>query len=258
VNVQSLWFVVPVHARIRLASICLSHLRRTCDSLEEQGIEATAVVIADAENHDMIQAHRDFGFATIERDNRFLSRRFNDGIQMALDPHINRRPADYVVPCGSDDWVDWRLFTELPRNNTVYGFQRMAFVNETGTEMNYKLLNYPGGCGIRIYPRPLMKRVGYRPADEDRARGCDTSILWNLQQRVFGLSIVHRMSDPRQLVDWKSPVNQLNSYSDLERHRSEGVHDPFKALAGVYPDDLLQEMATHYGRTSALKPKVMA
>src|SRR5687767_4792022 len=99
----SLWFVVPAFGRVELARICLRQLRRTCDALQAEGVEATAVVIADDENLD---AARELGFGTIERDNRAVSRKFNDGIQLALDPAYNPRPGDYVVPCGSDDWVD--------------------------------------------------------------------------------------------------------------------------------------------------------
>jgi hypothetical protein len=98
------------------------------------GIEATAVVIADAENLSALRPDM-HGFGTVERDNRFLSRRFNDGIQLATDRRFNRRPADYVVPCGSDDFVDWRLFLDLPPANTVVGFQRMSFVREDGREL---------------------------------------------------------------------------------------------------------------------------
>ena len=79
----------------RLTAICLRQLRRTCDSLAENGVQATAVVIADDENLDTA---RELGFGTVDRDNRFISRRFNDGIQLACDPEFNPRPADYVVP----------------------------------------------------------------------------------------------------------------------------------------------------------------
>ena len=46
----------------------------------------------------------------------------------AYNPH----PADFVVPIGSDDWVDWRLFVDLPAADRMFGFQRMAFVREDG------------------------------------------------------------------------------------------------------------------------------
>jgi hypothetical protein len=241
----ALWFVVPAHERFELTGICLRQLRRTCDHLEDAGLDASAVVIADDENLDT--AH-DLGFATVRRNNMFVSRKFNDGIQLAADPWYNRRPVDYVVPCGSDDWVDWRLFTDLPRQNTMVGFQRMAFVREDGAELTVRHLGNEGGCGIRIYPRQVMAKVGYRPADEDRKRACDTSILVNLKQ-ANAVRIEHRDIDPLQIVDWKSDGVQLNRYDDVAaKHRSELSRDPFEILGGRFPDEALDEMAAHYGR----------
>jgi hypothetical protein len=242
----SLWFCVPAHGRVKLARICLTQLRRTCDALQEHGIRASAVVIADDEN---LETARELGFATVRRDNRFLSRKFNDGIQFALDPQFNPKPADYVVPCGSDDWVDWRLFTNLPAGRTMVGFQHMSFVREDGRELTTRFLNYDGGCGIRIYPRNVMKLVGYRPADEDRSRGCDTSMLVNLKRAGALRRIEHRTVDPLQIVDWKSPEDQVTSYAEIHgRHRSTLTADPFEALAGRFPDDALSEMRAHYAR----------
>jgi hypothetical protein len=310
----SLWFVVPASGRAQLARICLRQLRRTCDALTDSGIEATAVVIADDENLDTA---RQFGFGTVQRDNRFLSARFNDGIQLALDrplpprdrepthgeylvtgkreyrgntPGITfvakldrnaeiravnrgsisllrrisptlipgsyempggwdpRRAADYVVPCGSDDWVDHRVLLDLPDAKSVVGFQRISFVREDGREMTTRHLTYLGGAGIRIYPRQIMRALDYRPADEDRPRGCDTSILTNLgRARVFNM--IHRDIDPRQIVDWKTSGEQLNPYESLARHRADPATDPFEALADVFPAESLAEMAAHYGRS---------
>jgi len=242
----SLWFIVPAHGRLELARICLRQLRRTCDVLTDNGVEATAAVIADDENLDTA---RDLGFAWVRRDNRFLSRKFNDGIQLAMDRAHNRRPADYVVPCGSDDWVDWRLFTDLPVGRTMVGFQHMSFVREDGRELTTRFLNYDGGSGIRIYPRVVMQSVGYRPADEDRRRGCDTSILVNLTRAGALRSVVHRTVDPLQIVDWKSRSDQVTSYAEIHgRHRAGLSADPFEALAGRFPDEALDEMQHHYAR----------
>ena len=211
---STLWFVVPAHGRLELSAICLRQLRRTCDALTEAGIEATAVVIACDENLDTA---RELGFGTIERDNTFLSRRFNDGIQLACDPAFNPRPAAYVVPCGSDDWVDWRILTELPPADEIVAFQHVSFVREDGRELTSSFIGYTGGCGIRIYPRRAMWKLGYRPADEDRKRGCDTSILTNLRHHASRLTVRHRPIDHRQIVDWKSPVEQVTSYASVLR-----------------------------------------
>lgn len=241
----SLWFVVPAHGRAQLARICLRQLRRTCDALIAEGVEASAVVVACDENLDTA---RDLGFATVRRCNDFVSRKFNDGIQLALDERFNTHPADYVVPCGSDDWVDHRLFLGLPEADTVVGFQRMSFVREDGREIVTTFLNYEGGAGIRIYPRALLEPFGYRPADEDRHRACDTSILTNVRLRHRDrMRVEHRHIHDRQIVDWKSGETQLNSYRQvtaLRRSREPG--DPFVELAGVYPAEALAEMRAHY------------
>jgi hypothetical protein len=244
----TLWFVVPAHGRLELTRICLRQLRRTCDALDHEGITASAVVIACDENLDTA---RDQGFATIERDNQFLSRRYNDGIQLACDPAVNPRPVDHVVPCGSDDWVDHRLFLEPPRPHTVLGFQHISFVREDGQEITSRFLNYIGGSGIRVYPQQVVQALNYRPADEDRKRACDTSILFNLkaayQRAGRQLKVEHRESDPWQIVDWKSPREQLNSYRDISlRYRSVTTGDPFDLLADVYPADSLDEMVALY------------
>lgn len=245
----SLWFIVPAHGRLSLSAICLRQLRRTCDSLCENGVEATAVVIANDENLDVA---RDLGFGTIERDNQFVSQKYNDGIQLACDPSLNPRPVDYVVPCGSDDWVDHRLFLELPPPDTIYGFQRLCFVRPDGREMVQRFVNVRGGCGIRIYPRQVFEALHYRPADEDRKRACDTSILTNLWRKVRP-QVIHRDLDPMQIVDWKSADNQLNPYESLTFHRTfANPQDPFTALAEMYPAEALAEMREHYVRELAV------
>lgn len=241
----TLWFVVPAHGRQDLTAVCLRQLRRTCNLLASKlDIEATAIVVADDENLDTA---RDLGFATYERNNRFVSRRFNDGIQAACDPRWNPRPADFVVPCGSDDWVHWRLFSTLPTSRTMFAFQYMAFVREDGRELSTRKLLNTGGCGIRIYPRQVMQRIGYRPADEDRHRACDTSILNNLSTARALRLIDHRKTNPLWIVDWKTQGTQLNPYSEVAaRHRGEVEGDPFAALKGHYSKVAIDEMRDLY------------
>lgn len=244
----SLWFVVPAHGRVELARICLTQLRHTVDALEREGVRASAVVVADDENLDTAA---DLDFNTYRQNNSFTSRKFNDGIQAACDPRFNPHQVDYVVPLGSDDWVDWRLFHNLPGPDTMVAFRRMAFVREDGRELTVRRINSEGGCGIRIWPRQIMERMGYRPADEDRRRGCDTSMLVNVKQEL-NIRIEHRDLDPLQIVDWKSHGENLNPYDSLGRHRKELERDPFDVLRGRYPDESLDAMEAHY--TGVLVP----
>ncbi len=247
---RTLWFVVPAHGRIGLSKICLRHLRRTCDALLERDVKATAVIVSDADTLDVLKVG-ELGFGWVIRDNQFTSRRFNDGIQLATDPKFNPAPADFVVPFGSDDWADYRLFAEpLPKRNQIFGFQRMAFVREDGCEIAKTFLNYTGGSGIRIIPRELVASLDYRPADEDRERGCDTSILTNIR-RLHGSNLEVRDGwhlHDYQIVDWKSRDEQLNPYENVTALRKSSVEtDPFAALAPHYDADALEEMRAYYG-----------
>ncbi len=243
----SLWFVMPAHGRLQMAEICMRQLRRTCDELTASGIEATAVVVACDENLDLAKG---LGFGTVERPNQYVSQRFNDGIQLALDPSVNPRPADFVMPIGSDDWIDWRIINArtLPAPNEVVGFQHISFVREDGQELTKTFLNYTGGCGMRLYPRQLLEPLNYRPAEEDLRRGCDTSILTNVRAASDDVHVMHVATDPLQIVDWKTPAQNLNNYRQVAaRHfRNSSPGDPWEELGDVYPADALEEMRRLY------------
>lgn len=249
-----LCFCVPVHPdRVPLADICLRQLRRTCDALTDGGVEATAVIVSDRPTLDMLDPVK-LGFAWAERDNAFLSKRYNDAIEVACNPKLNPRPADFVVPFGSDDWADHRLFLEpLPDPDTIHGFQWISVVREDGQEITTSYLDHEGGWGIRIIPRELVAPLGYRPADEDRKAGCDTSILHNLRRHHGDrMKVKHWWLHSRQIVDWKSPDVQVHSYRDATAMRQREIQDdPFAVLADFYPKEALEEMRRHYGLVAA-------
>ncbi len=243
----SLWFCVPVHGRLELAAICLRQLRRTCDALCQEGVQASAVIVASASD---LRRLPKLGFGSVTRDNKYLGRKFNDGIMLATDPRYNGQPADYVVPCGSDDWVDHRLFLDLPPQDTIVGFTRMSFVREDGQAMISAQLNYRGGSGIRIIPRALLEPLQYRPADEDRKRACDTSILSNLTMYHSGaLNVWHHHLHDRQIIDWKTGETQINSFQVVaDQWRDQETRDPFDGLADIYPAESVEEMRDYYAR----------
>lgn len=248
---KRLTFVMPVHGRTDLTGICLRQLRRTCDQLDQAGLEATAIIVGNDENLDAAHA---LGFGTVERENDYLARKFNDGIQLALDRSLNPRPADFVVPFGSDDWIDHTIIRRLPIGDEVLCFRHVAFVHENGHELTQTRLAYDGGVGIRIYPRALLEPTGYRPADEDRRRGCDTSILWNTRHEHNAAGKGHlriRYGDrhPLQIVDWKTHGHQMNAYETVAaKHHGTTAGDPFELLAGHFPEEAIHEMRHHYGR----------
>jgi hypothetical protein len=235
---------MPAFGRFALTRICLKQLRRTCDALTAEGIPASAIVVADDDNLDVA---RRWGFGTVRRDNKSLSRRFNDAIQLALDERHNPRPVSHVALIGSDDWVDHRLFVDLPSPDELLAFRWASFVSENGRWIAPRFLDYRGGVGIRVYPRSMMEASGFRPAEEDRDRFCDMAIFVGVSktcQPQIGYGDIHEF----QIVDWKTSGTQLNGYESIvTRHRQgKPPSDTFEALEGFYPETSLAEMRAHY------------
>ncbi len=231
------WFAVPVHGREKLTKVCLTQLKRTCDTLTAQGIEATAVVCGTGRS---LTVASQLGFATVKRDNEQLGRKFNDCYDLACNPQYNPEPADYVIPCGSDDWIDPRIVQPDPHK--IVCFKEIAVVNETRDQLARLHCRYAGGAGIRIIPREMIEKAEYRPAIEDARRGIDTGTLYGLLGTHGREKIVYRDVHSVQIVDWKTQGQQLNSYAMLRTHRHGEPTDPFEALADFYPAEALEEM----------------
>jgi len=244
----SIFFVVPAHARVELGRVCLRQLARTCAAITAGGVDASAVVIADDENLDTA---REIGFAWVERENEPLGRKWNDGYELAA----TQAHADYVIPFGTDDWIDPRLVLEHVLNGAgdVRCSRLSAVVREDGRRLARLKITYDGGDGICVLPTAIMERVGYRPAEDDRRRAIDTSVRRQLSV-ALGRPLSYSYADlhPLQIVDWKTDGWQLNSYAACQAFRvGDEVRDPFRELAAVYPVDAIDEMFSLHAQAAA-------
>lgn len=237
-----LLFLVAAHGRVELSRRCLTVLRWTCDVLADHGIRASAIVVADDDNLDTADR---LGFGKVRRQNQPLGRKFNDGYQLACDPSFNPAPADVVVPVGSDDWVDPEmiLLAPSPGDADVVCFSEGTFVNETRDVAASIRVEYRGGLGIRMIPRALVARTGYRPCAEDRYRAIDTSTLNGLS-RAHGRvpNLITADLHPLQIVDWKTPSGNLNQFEECSRWANGYGPVPWDDLAAVYGQAAVDEM----------------
>src|SRR5574337_507751 len=231
----TLWFVVPAHGRVELTRVCLRQLARTCDEISEHGFRATAVIVACDEN---LETAGEAGFATVEQSNAQLGRRWNDGYELAC----RYGEADFVVPLGSDDWVDAEFVAgPMPDENEIRCTRLSSVVSEDGHRLARLRIPYAIGDGVRVIPRALLERVNFRPAEETRRRAIDTSVMQRLERVGQRPRIVYHDVDALQIVDWKS-AEQLNSYERCLVYRNGPEVDPFDALEGRYPAEALEEM----------------
>lgn len=220
-----IYFVTPAWRRYELTAVCLEQRKQVIDHLASQGVEARCVVIADDENLDIASA---LGFDTVRQNNKWLGRKFNDGMQYA-----GRHGADWIVPIGSDSWIDADYFLPLPDPAqtvtsalyTVVEARRMAIL-KVGNR----------GAGPYMFHRSLLG-PRFRPARDDIARHVDSSTVAGIRKEIIW---DHRDLHPLQYVGFRGEPH-LTSYERLKK--VWGVSEsrsPWKQLAEHYPADLVE------------------
>ncbi|HKN43221.1 MAG TPA: glycosyltransferase [Propionibacteriaceae bacterium] len=244
---KKLAFIVPAYRRYDLTRACLRQLVRTCTALGNEGIRATAVVVADDAN---LETAEDLGFGTVRQVNQPLGRKWNDGIEYAT----RYLGCDYVVPFGTDNWIDPELVKWLPPADAIMAHREVCIVHESGERMVTLNVGYEGGDGIRCLPTELLEVLDFRPCDEDKQRATDTSMRDRLKSRTGkALSFIYLDLHPMQIVSFQSADQQLNDYEDLKQ--SFGALEykrPFERLARVYSAQALQEVRDVFERRMAV------
>lgn len=218
----SLLFITPVWQRLELTEIVLKSRRRVCDELREHGIEASSVIIGDDENIDVAKA---LNFETVERDNEFLSRKFNDGYEFAV-----RNGYDFVYPVGSDSILTAEQFINTVGDELPVASHYYTMIRSDGSERIDVQIKVPGGIGPLIVPVDLLRNCP-RPIQEDLRRGCD-----NAARQTFlraGHEIVTREHHQWEHVAFQSGVTQITDY---ERIRRVYQADEFEIDNGIFPE----------------------
>lgn len=234
-------FVVPVHGRQALAEACLRQLARTC---EQMGPGTSAVLVGD--DRFFARLADELGFGWVPAPNRPLGRKWNDGIEFACREGL----ADYVVPFGSDDVADAELFDELPGPMEIRSSRLSAVVSPDGRRIATLRITYHGGDGVRILPRPMLEKLGFRPVSDDRDRGVDGSMQDRLLLAASGRRprFVYHDVHELQIVDFKTNArDQRNGYDGCLTDFATGEYDdPWDRLATVYPVAFLDEVRAVY------------
>jgi len=236
-------FVVPVHSRHQIATVCLRQLRVVCDELGD----ATVVLVGQEKFFADLAA--EVGFEWIHSPNAALGRKWNDGIWYA---GVNLG-ADFIVRFGSDDVVHPSFFDDLPTDTEIVCTRRTAIVSPDGARLACLTIDYEGGDGVQIVPAALWEPVRFRPALDDRQRAVDASITQNM--RLNGVRFDYRYldNDPLAIIDFKTDTpDQRNTFLSclpFAKHPDDVRGDVFEAVASMHGDRFAAEVAAVYGRT---------
>jgi glycosyltransferase involved in cell wall biosynthesis len=221
---MSIWFVTPAWQRFELTAVCLEQRHQVIKHLVSHGIDAYCVVIADDENLDTARA---FGFDTVEQDNTGLGRKFNDGMEYAA-----KHGADWIVPIGSDSWIDPAYFLPLPTKTRTSMFysaveaHRLAELKVRGK-----------GAGPYMFSRDLLKSSRFRPADDNLMRGIDGSTLRGIRSAIRW---EQRNLHPLQYVGFRGKPH-LTDYAKLwQKWGTQERTNPWELLAQHYDPSLVE------------------
>jgi hypothetical protein len=224
----SIWFVTPAWQRFELTAICLEQRRRVIDQMNKWGYEAYCVVIADDENLDTAQR---LGFSTLKRDNEWLGRKFNDGMEFAVE-----HGARWVVPIGSDSWIDPWYFRHLPPDNpNIVRTSELYAPVERNRVALCRVAHRTNPAGPNMFHRDLLKKVCYRPAPDEIKRSVDGSTIRALWPFRWQRQNVH----PLQYIGFRLPPF-ITKYESLQRKWGVVEYaDPWQRLAKHYDQDLV-------------------
>ena len=226
---MQLWFVTPAFRRFALAEVCFDQWKQTSAALAGDGVELRVVVISDDENLDLARAA---GFDTVEQNNDWLGRRFNDGYEYAC-----RNGADWVTGVGSDSWIDPAYLLPLPEAPVARRSRHLAVVTSTRLA---ELWVTSIGATPYLWHRSLFEPAGFRPLEDAIRRGCDTSTIVGIElARGERITWEERNLHPYQHVSFRAKPH-LTRYSRLwaafgQRER----YDQWDVLAEHYPADLV-------------------
>lgn len=219
-----IYFVTPAWGRFALSNVCFEQRRRVIETLAAAGVEARCVVVADDENLDLARA---CGFDVVEQSNEWLGRKFNDGMEYA-----GEHGADWIVPIGSDSWIDPAYFLPLPERGTRTS---PAYCVVERNRMAELMVRDAKGAGPYMFPRALLA-PSFRPAVDELHRGIDASTVRGLEP-----DWQPRTLHPFQYVGFRGTPH-LSSYGYLRGHHGVREHRaPWDVLARHYPPELVRQ-----------------
>jgi glycosyltransferase involved in cell wall biosynthesis len=245
--VTSVAFVIPAFGRLDVSAFAFAGIRWTLDELGDKGVDAAAVVVADDGNLELAAEH---GLEPLERPNSPLGAKWNDGYEHAL-----RGGADFVIACGSDDWVHPDLImAHLAAHDQhvpwpIHCSRRSVVIAPSGREAVAITVGYHGGDGVRMIPRRTLEPLAFRPTIDQRERAIDGGMSMKFMQAGVKVEWTYTDLHPFQIVDFKSAAN-LTDYSLFPtcEHAPELIDEPLAQLAEHYPSHLVELASAFHDR----------
>lgn len=236
----NVYFVTPVYRRFQLAKVCMTQRRALLDALP---FEAHQVVIGDEPSHR--QLAESLGFDWVERDNSWISAKFNAGYEHAIGAG-----ATHCMPIGSDSWLHPVAFEDAEWDaRGALGLIGLSSVSPWGDERIDFSVKYPAGFGVgMVYPAWALKAGG--GADPKKNKGIDTS-TWSRCGRGR-VQITFLDGKPFSYINFHSPSDSITDYASIRSTYKRGgkTREPWADLRERYGDVFVDGVREVYALNS--------
>lgn len=215
---------IPVWKRPEITRLCYESLQRTY-SIAPDWLKFQTVIVAS--NKEDAALAQEYGFDVFMFDNKPVGRKFNRGLEYALEAHN----WDYLFQLNSDDILSvdfWTLLTPyIERKMFFFGVDRVYFYDSVTKDM--REFNYSMGCGIRFIRRDIVERAGFIEKNEEEVfelwpnninAGLDNASSAHVLSRANKMQYMcrtERMNRP-VVVDIKSETN-IHPFSEFKMAR---------------------------------------
>jgi glycosyltransferase involved in cell wall biosynthesis len=156
---------IPVFKRREITRLCYESLKRTQISAPAGFSFVTVIAASNTKDAELADQ---YGFDVFICDNLPLGRKFNQGLEYALDEYN----FDYVMQINSDNVLStdfWPLFEQyFNQLQFFFGVDRVYFYDSVTKQM--REFQYGAGCGIRFIRRDIVETAGFVD---------DTFALWD-------------------------------------------------------------------------------
>ena len=226
----SLWFVTPAFGRYGLTDVCLDERRWVADYLAEKGIDVHCIVVAADDNLDIA---RTYGFDAFRRNNDWLGRKFNDGMQYAAE-----HGAEWIVPIGSDSWIHPDYFLPLPPTHRTRTSKKYSIVSASKLG---ELKVGQNGAGPYVFHRSLLGKAKFRPSADKINKGVDHSTIRGLP----GIAWEFKDVNTHQYVGFRGRTH-ISGWNTLWKHWGKAIHENhWKVLENYYPVRLVDKIRSN-------------
>jgi hypothetical protein len=222
-----LYFVIPAFGRYDLTGVCLDQKLDVVDQLAAHGLDVRCVVVADDAN---LELARERGMDTVEAPN-VVSDKFNAGMA-----HAGANGADWIVPIGSDSWIDPSYLRGLHSGTTRTA---AAYCHVLPDRIGVAKVNRRAGVGPYVFGRKTLEPCGFRPAKPGMMRNVDSATVRGIEAAAGPLNWRRFDLHPLQYVGFRVAPFITHYENLMQAHGVRELNDPWRRLAEHYPQDLV-------------------